>query len=199
MNSLMAAAGLIFAAAATPGPNNLIVMRVAATKGIGSAVPAVAAIVLGSVGLLGLVIAGGGVMFERYPALRAVVTACGALYLGALGLRIALTASRATAGGARNRAGLPDGPLRVFAFQFLNPKGWVMVLTAVSAVQADMSAAAAFGSLAVLFVAITSACLLSWSLCGALLAGWLARPEFKVWFDRVLGGLLATCSLLLFL
>ena len=199
MHSLMVAAGLITVAALSPGPNNLLVMRAAATGGIGNALPAIGAIVLGSVGLLALVVVGGGALLERHAELRMVVTIGGALYLGSLGVWIALSASRTAASDARVRAVLPDGAAQVLAFQFLNPKGWVMVLTAVSAVQADMSAAATFGWLAVLFVAISSACLLLWSLFGAVLATWLARPGFNLWFDRTLGGLLAACSLLLFL
>lgn len=199
MYSLMVAAGIIAAAAVTPGPNNLLVMRAAAAGGMSQALPAIGAIVLGSIGLLALVVAGGGALFERHPVLRTLVTVAGALYLGCLGLRLALSASRVPMTAAGNRAGLPDGPARVFVFQFLNPKGWVLVLTAVAAVQADMSAMAAFGALAMLFVAILSLSLLLWSLFGALFVTAFTRPGFSLWFDRTLGGLLAVCSLLLFL
>jgi threonine/homoserine/homoserine lactone efflux protein len=196
MNSLIAAAGFITAAAVTPGPNNLLVMR-AAAGGTAKALPAIAAIVLGSLVLLALVVAGGGTLFERYPVVRTVVTVAGALCLGWLGLQLALRAS-ATA-NARDGALLPVGAASVFAFQFANPKGWVMVLTAAAAVQGDMSAVAAFAWLALLFVAILTASLALWSYCGALLATYLARPVCRVWLDRTMGGLLAVCALLLFL
>jgi threonine/homoserine/homoserine lactone efflux protein len=194
MQSLIAAAGFIAAAAITPGPNNLLVMRAAAGGGIVNALPAIAAIVLGSLALLAVVAAGGGALFERYPVVRTTVTISGALYLGWLGLRLALSAS----GEVRNRA-LPVGAASVFALQFLNPKGWVMVLTAVAAVQADMSAVAVFAWLAMLFIAILTASLLSWSFFGTRLAKHLSRPRFRARFDRSMGGLLVTCAILLFL
>jgi threonine/homoserine/homoserine lactone efflux protein len=199
MHSLMAAAGFITAAAVTPGPNNLLVMRAAADGGTTRALPAIAAILLGSLVLLALVGAGGGAMFERYPVVRTTATIAGALYLGWLGLRIVLSAGQAAAGEARNRAGLPVSAPGVFALQFLNPKGWVMVLTAVGGAQADMSAIAAIAWLAPLFVVILTTCLLLWALCGARLAKSLARPRFRLWFDRSMGGLLVACAILLFL
>jgi threonine/homoserine/homoserine lactone efflux protein len=194
MQSLIAAAGFIAAAAITPGPNNLLVMRAAAGGGTTKALPVIAAIVLGSLSLLALVTAGGGALFERHPVVRSTVTIAGALYLGWLGLRLALYAS----GEARDRAPTV-GAANVFGLQFLNPKGWVMVLTAVAAVQADMSAVAVFAWLAMLFIAILTASLLVWSSFGTRLAKYFARPRFKVWFDRSMGGLLVTCAVLLFL
>jgi len=194
MQSLIAAAGFIAAGAITPGPNNLLVMRAAAGGGTRKALPAIAAIVLGSLSLLALVSAGGGALFERFPVVRTTVTLAGALFLGWLGLRLALCAS----GEARDRA-VPVRAANVFALQFLNPKGWVMVLTAVAAVQADMSAVAVFAWLAMLFIAILPASLLVWSSFGTRLAKYLARPRFSHWFDRSMGGLLVTCAMLLFL
>jgi threonine/homoserine/homoserine lactone efflux protein len=194
MQSLIAAAGFIAAAAITPGPNNLLVMRAAAGGGTVNALPAIAAIVLGSLALLGLVAAGAGTVFERYPVVRTSITICGALYLGWLGLRLVLS----TAGEERESA-LPVGAASVFVLQFLNPKGWVMVLTAVAAVHAHMSAVAVFAWLAMLFIAILTASLLLWSFFGTQLAKHLARPRFRVWFDRSMGGLLVACAILLFL
>lgn len=198
MQSLMATAGFLIAAAVTPGPNNLLVMRAAAGGGTRKALPAIGAIVLGSFVLLAFVVAGGGVLFERYPAVRTAVSIAGAIYLAWLGLQLAMSARRA-AGDARHDAGLPVGAASVFALQFMNPKGWVMVLTAVAAVQADLSAVASMVWLALLFISILPASLLLWSFFGARLTKHLARPRFRVWFDRSMGGLLVVCAILLFL
>lgn len=197
MHSLIATAGFITVAAVTPGPNNLLVMRVAACGGTRQALPAITAIVSGSLVLLAFVVAGGGALFDRHSPMRATVTIAGALYLGWLGLRLALAAQPA-AGDGRKRAE-PVGAANVFALQFLNPKGWIMVLTAVAAVQADLSAAASMAWLAMLFISILPASLLLWSLFGTQLGKLLARPRFRSWFDRSMGGLLVVCAILLLL
>lgn len=91
----------------------------------------------------------------------------------------------------------PVGFLGPFWLQFLNPKGWVMVLTATSAVRAEAGALAAFAHLAVLFTLISTACLLVWSSLGSLLTELLRRKSFRAWFDRLMGGALVASAVLL--
>ncbi len=60
MEALIGAAGAIAAAALTPGPNNFVVMRTAARGGLAGALSAIAGVVLGSLALLAVVVAGAG-------------------------------------------------------------------------------------------------------------------------------------------
>lgn len=195
MEALLATAGLVTVAALTPGPNNLVVMRAAARAGPAGALPAVMGIVLGGLALLTLVAAGGGALFRAVPPARTAVTLAGTAYLTWLGTQLV-------------RAGLrpepPHEPARapatslaaLFGFQFLNPKSWVMALTAVSASQAD-GALAAFLRLALLFAIIPTCCLLVWSTLGSLLARALQEPRRRAWADHVMGVLLLASALLL--
>ena len=84
-------------------------------------------------------------------------------------------------------------------FQIINPKSWVLVTTAITAMTAESDAVSSLLVLAVLLLCITSACLSLWALAGAVIAGWLLKPGTRGWFDRVTGGLLMGSSLLLLL
>ena len=193
MTSLFPIALFLLVAVATPGPNNLVVMRTAARSGWTGSLPAMAGIVVGGLVLLALVAAGAGSAFSAWPWLRATVEIGGAAYLVWLGIRLFVAA-----GGDGAGASLPTGPGGLFGFQFLNPKGWVMVSTAVAAVPAT-SPSNALIHLAPLFVVIPILGLLMWAVLGDVLAPGLARPMVRRWTDRVLGALLVLAALLLFI
>jgi threonine/homoserine/homoserine lactone efflux protein len=250
MEALIGAAGAIAAAALTPGPNNFVVMRTAARGGIAAALPAIAGVVLGSLVLLGVVVAGAGAAFDAVPHLRVALTIAGCLYLVYLGVRLLrggsgggkeraparapqdaqdgkhmenVQAARETSQAAKSQERLPAGVAGLFGFQFLNPKSWVLVLTATAATPAGSGGLARFGGLAVLFAVIPTACLLLWAALGKATAvaattepgtakheraeaGLERDPRgaaggrsgrARAWLDRVLGALLIASALLL--
>ncbi|HET9819344.1 MAG TPA: LysE family translocator [Rhodanobacteraceae bacterium] len=192
MTSLFSTSLFLLIAAITPGPNNLVVMRAAAHNGWKAALPAVAGVIAGGLVLLVVTTAGAGSAFSAWPWLRGTIKTGGVLYLIWLGARM-IAAAGQDAGSSVLPAGLPG----LFAFQFLNPKGWVMVLTVVAALPA-VDAAHALLYLAPLFVCIPAACLLLWAGLGGALAPHLRRPVVRQWTDRVLGALLILAALLLF-
>jgi hypothetical protein len=67
----------------------------------------------------------------------------------------------------------------LFGFQFLNPKSWVLVLTATAATPASWSALARFGQLAALFAVIPTVCLLLWATLGKATATAAAAATAK--------------------
>lgn len=189
MIASLAIAMLLFVAAATPGPNNLVVLRTAATAGLAGALPAIGGVVLGGLALFALVVAGPGAVLGQWPAWRALLAAAGALYLAWLGLRLAWRGSRGD-----EPAGAPSGLGGLFVFQFLNPKGWLMMLAVVAAAP-PQGALATFAQLAPLVAGIPAACLLGWAVLGDALTPWLDRPLVRLWTDRVLGALLIASAL----
>ncbi|WP_426753473.1 LysE family translocator [Myxococcus sp. Y35] len=197
MESVFAAAGLLTVAALTPGPNNLVVMQAGARSGWRGALPEILGAVLGGLGLLAVVMLGGTALFELLPAARTALAVGGCLYLLWLGAGLVLGSLRpARPEAAVGPTALPAGVAPLLGFQFLNPKSWVMVLTAVSAVQVG-STGAALAWLAALFVLIPSVCLVLWAALGALLSGALRRARVRAWFDRAMGLLLVASALLL--
>ncbi len=195
VDAWLAAAALLGVAAITPGPNNLVVLHAAGQAGLRGALPAIAGIVAGGELLLALMALGAGAAFAAWPPLRHAAVVAGALYLAWLGLSLCFAgmASRSPTGSAR----LPAGTLGLVGFQFLNPKGWVLVLTVLAAVPvADLRD---YLPLAGLFVLIPAACLLLWALLGAVLARWLAHPATRRGVDVAMGALLGACAALLLL
>jgi threonine/homoserine/homoserine lactone efflux protein len=175
----------------TPGPNNLIVLRAALRVGMRGAWPAIAGVVLGGLVVLAVALAASEAVFAAAPGLQTVVGVAGCLYLAWLGLGLIRHAGRPSDGPAR---GLPAASVAgLFAFQFLNPKSWLMVMTAIGA----MPAGAPAWPLAVVFTVIPATCLTLWAVAGAALARRLARPRVAAWVDRGMGALLVATALAL--
>ena len=188
MSSLAPIAILLFTGAITPGPNNLLVLRAAAERGWRGSFSGITAIVGGSVILLALAVAGVGTLITAWPGLRSAIGLAGALYLAWLGIGLLRAAPPIHEDGIR-----VDGALALFAFQFLNPKGWLLMLVvAAAAPPADI--AATLLRLVPLAVAITAACLLLWAALGHALADAFAEPARRVWIDRACGLALIACA-----
>ena len=190
-NALIAAAGMLLVAALTPGPNNLAVLRVAASGGASAAWPAIGGVVLGGLAMLGLTVAGFAWTYAQWPFLSTAVAAGGAIYLGWLGFGLLRART-----GEVDAPALPAGGWGLFGFQFLNPKSWVMVLSIVAAFpQAGMHET--FAYLAPAFLLIPTACLWLWAMAGLRLAPHLRDPAILGWVDRAMGIALIASALLL--
>ena len=136
--------------------------------------------------------------FEALPGLRSVLVVAGGLYLTWLGVGLVRSAGTSADVGAR-ASGLPSSLLGVAAFQVLNPKGWVLVLTATSALAQDRSFLATLLALSVLFVSVSLFCSSLWACLGALIVTRLEHPRARLWFERAMGSLLIASALLLVL
>jgi threonine/homoserine/homoserine lactone efflux protein len=113
----------------TPGPNNAMLMATGLNFGFRRGLPHLWGVALGFGVMVLAVGLGLGAVFAAYPAAYAVLKYAGALYLLYLAWQIA-TAGPVEGGEARGR---PIAFLEAAAFQWLNPKGWVMAVGAVSA------------------------------------------------------------------
>jgi len=188
---ILAATGMLLVAALTPGPNNLVVLRAAARGDLAAVSSAIAGIVLGGVLMLVVVTVAADAMPAGWTSLRWVVASAGAIYLGWLGVGMVRGAGQSGAGR------LPAGFAGLLAFQFLNPKGWAMVLALVAAFPGQ-GVAGTLLWLGPLFLFVPFACLLLWALAGRYLAYFLRMPARQRVFDRIMGlALLASTGLLL--
>jgi len=113
----------------TPGPNNLMLASSGLTFGFRRTVPHMLGVTLGFMLMLILVGCGLGAVFLRWPPAYSVLQAGGSLYLLYLAWRIAR--SGPVASGAA--AGRPFTFLQAAAFQWVNPKAWVMAVGVVAA------------------------------------------------------------------
>src|SRR2546429_1824152 len=112
---------LLFAAAVTPGPNNLLMLQIGLASGLHAVLAPATGVVLGGVVMLLLSCAGLARAFAVHPGLRAATTICGAGCVMWLGVRLGCwSGGRATArmGG---RTGGARALLRLRLFTFGNP------------------------------------------------------------------------------
>ena len=197
MESLFAIAGFLTVAAITPGPNNIVVLTAAKRGGLAATIPAMLGVISGSLGLLVLVWAGARAAFDLVPSLRLIVSIIGAFYIGGLGVTLIWqTVRHEEAERSRQAASLPTTALGLAIFQFLNPKAWVLVVTA-TAVTSD--GPFGFVILALLLVVICSFCLTLWASVGSVIAGYLKEERSSRWFDCTMGLLLIGSAGLLLL
>lgn len=127
---LIALVGFCFVGVITPGPNNLMLMASGANFGFRRTVPHMVGVGLGMPILTTLV--GIGVMriFEIWPPVQQVLLVVSLIYLLYLAWKIANAAPPGEAGD--RPAGRPLTFLQAAAFQWVNPKAWVMALSAIT-------------------------------------------------------------------
>ena len=114
----------------TPGPNNIMVLSSGLTYGFRRTVPHIAGITIGFAFMVAAVGLGFGTVFFAYPVLQSVLKYAGAAYLVYLAVVIALSGPP--------KAGSEDGrgPMTFWGaalFQWVNVKGWVMVIGTITA------------------------------------------------------------------
>lgn len=114
----------------TPGPNNIMVLSSGLTYGFRRTVPHIAGITIGFAFMIAAVGLGFGTIFAAFPVLQTVLKYAGAAYLVYLSIAIALSGPpKASAPDAR-------GPMTFWGaalFQWVNVKGWVMVIGTITA------------------------------------------------------------------
>jgi len=185
---------LLFAATVTPGPNNLLMLRIGLENGRHAALAPATGVVLGGVAMLLLTCAGLARAFAAHPWLRVASAICGAG--GVMWLGVRLMCSNGTLTGARVRFGGGGARdlLRMFLFQFVNPKAWILVLT-ITAAAGDT--AVSLATLIVLFILVPYGCLALWAGGGSLAGSLLRDTKARLRFERSTGAILALSGLLL--
>jgi threonine/homoserine/homoserine lactone efflux protein len=185
---------LLLAATVTPGPNNLLMLRVGLEHGLRAVLAPATGVVLGGVAMLLLSCAGLARAFAAHPWLRAATAICGAGCVMWLGVRLICGSGTAARAPVRSATGSRHDLLRMFLFQFVNPKSWLLVLTITAAAGA---ASVSLATLIALFIVIPYGCLALWAGGGSLAAGLLRDSRARVRFERSTGALLALSGLLL--
>jgi threonine/homoserine/homoserine lactone efflux protein len=114
----------------TPGPNNIMVLSSGLTYGFRRTVPHIAGITIGFAFMIAAVGLGFGTIFVAFPMLQTILKYAGAAYLVYLSIAIALS------GPPKADAADGRGPMTFWGaalFQWVNVKGWVMVIGTITA------------------------------------------------------------------
>src|SRR6266545_7249319 len=115
----------------TPGPNNIMLLSSGLTYGFRPTVPHILGITFGFAFMIGAVGVGLGTVFLAYPILQTILKWGGVAYLVYLAAAIAMAEPVKPEEGGRRR-----GPMTFMGaamFQWINAKGWVMVISTITA------------------------------------------------------------------
>ena len=152
-----------FASSITPGPNNLMLMASGANYGLRRTIPHMLGVSLGHsfmVLMIGLVLLR---LFQAYPMLNTVLTIGAVIYMTWLAWKIAT----AVPPEAKAVTGKPFTFLQAAAFQWVNPKAWVMAITAITAyAPQDWSTPAGSVLVALVFLATNLPSITLWAVLG---------------------------------
>lgn len=175
---LIAASLFSFVSSITPGPNNMMMLASGVNFGFRRSVPHWLGICGGFTFMLCAVGLGLHTLLADHPALYDVLRYAGSAYLVWMAWRLA-TATAAPAVQDEDAPASEARPLGVWgaaAFQWVNPKAWVMAVTAMSAYLPARAQAIDVVTLALLFGVINLPCVACWAGGGAALRRFLQDP-----------------------
>jgi threonine/homoserine/homoserine lactone efflux protein len=181
------------AVAGTPGPGNALLTAVGARAGVRRGLPSLLGQVTGMGAMLFAVTLGLGNVLLAHPLALQVLRWGGAAMLCWMAWRIA------TAGDAGGAANAPAGFLGMAAFQWVNPKGWLVGVAAIAAFL-DRHAGGALPQavvFAIIFTLVALPSCLPWLAFGAVLQRFLRAPRARRVLNGAMAALLAASTILL--
>lgn len=176
-----------FSTSITPGPNNLMIMSSGLNYGVERSLPHLLGICLGFPAMIVAIGLGLGTLFAQFPLLHEIIRWAGIAYLLYLAWVIARTREVGSATTDR-----PFTFIQAVAFQWVNPKGWIMAVGALAAFTSpggEMWFDVA--RIALTFVAIGGPCIIIWLMFGVGLKRVLNDPVHLRRFNISMGILLA--------
>mgnify|MGYP001385427399 CR=1 FL=1 len=183
----LALLGYAFVTSITPGPNNLMLLASGVNFGFIRTIPHMLGVGIGFFVMLLAVGFGLGAVFTAFPALHLVLKVLGSAYLLYLAWRIATTRSLAKEGKAGT---IPMTFLEAAAFQWVNPKAWVMALSAMAIYTNPDQPFLSIWIVAAAFALVNLPSVSSWAGFGTALRGFLSDPVRLKWFNIAMGVLL---------
>ncbi len=158
----------------TPGPNNAMIMTSGLNYGIRRSLPHYAGICLGFPVMVMAVGLGISQLFEQFPVLHIFLKIIGVGYLSYLAYKIA----SAPVSEIRVTEGKPFSFLQAAAFQWVNPKAWVLAIgaTVTYTVISDTYVLQVV-TIAFIFLLFGAPCIMLWLWGGASLKNILRNPR----------------------
>lgn len=178
--------GYALATSASPGPVNIIAAMSGAQYGVARSAPYVLGVTAGFVAVLALVGLGLGVVIESRPWLRSALAVAGGAYLVYLSIGLARSDPAELQSGTTTPPSLRNGLLA----QWLNPKAWVVALSAVSLYTTSGAYTLSLIAFCMVFFVVCFGSVLSWVAVGTFASRVLHEPTRVRAFNRVMALLL---------
>ncbi|WP_351016592.1 LysE family translocator [Shewanella sp. AC91-MNA-CIBAN-0169] len=159
MELVFAIALFAFSAGITPGPNNIMLMTSGVNFGIKRSIPHLMGISLGFPTMILAVGLGLSAIFQAYPFIHIVIKVIGISYLLYLSWLIANSSNKMEG----KKVSKPFSFLQAAAFQWVNPKGWIMAVGAIAtftSVQQEINSQVV--TIASVFLCVAFPCAIVW-------------------------------------
>ncbi len=186
MTALPAALLFALVTSITPGPNNTMLLASGVNFGLRRTMPHVFGISVG-VAIL-MILAGLGVAqaFAHFTWAYTLLEALSVAYLLYLAWKIATSSAVQVRDGERR----PMRFIEAAAFQWINPKAWMMVLTAATTIHLHASLSLNAALMALVFIVVGFPCITMWAACGVSLRRFLGNPRRLRLFNWTMATLL---------
>ena len=182
------------ATAFTPGPNNILSSYSGFNFGFKKTIPLMLGVILGWTTMLTVMASGLIIIFQKYIFLQSVIKILGTIFLIYLAYKIAFSSTN----GSENIK-KPVLFFDTFLFQFINPKGVMVAMIAVSTfidVQNNYLRDATIVIITYFFMAVFSVS--SWCLLGKYLRKFATSKNFIKKFNYIMSFLLIVCVIMFY-
>ena len=182
------------ATAFTPGPNNILSSYSGFNFGFKKTIPLMLGVILGWTTMLTIMASGLIIIFQKYVFLQSIIKTLGTIFLIYLAYKIAFSSTN----GSENIK-KPVLFFDTFLFQFINPKGVMVAMIAVSTfidVQNYYLRDATIVIITYFFMAVFSVS--SWCLLGKYLRKFATSKNFIKKFNYIMSFLLIVCVIMFY-
>ncbi|WP_455271139.1 LysE family translocator [Rhizobium herbae] len=185
-DTLLALFLFAFTTSITPGPNNMMLFASGVNFGFSRTIPHMLGIGAGFLTLLIAVGLGLGALLHSVPMLYTALKFAGGAYLVWIAWKIGTsrTLSEGKAGA------VPMTFLQAAAFQWINPKAWVMAVTAMATYTTEQAYLTSVLIVGVIFAIVNVPSVSTWAGFGSALRQWLSEPVRLKWFNITMAVLL---------
>ena len=179
----------MFVTSCSPGPNNVVASHSGFNHGIKKSIPLMLGVIFGFTTMLAVVNFGLINIFNIYPIIQKILIVTGTIFLIYLSYKISFSKS------SNKKENLkPVNFIETFLYQFLNPKGVIVAIIAVSTyIESGVNFMNySFWMLGVAFLfAIIS--IIFWTFLGKFMRKFATNEKFIKWFNYVMSTLLLSC------
>ena len=179
----------MFVTSCSPGPNNVVASHSGFNHGIKKSVPLMLGVIFGFTTMLAIVNFGLINIFNLYPIIQKILIGTGTIFLIYLAYKISFSKS-----SNKKKDLKPVNFTETFLYQFLNPKGVIVAVIAVSTYTESginfMKYSLWMLGVAFLFAIIS---IMFWTFLGKFMRKFATNEKFIKWFNYVMSTLLLSC------
>ena len=179
----------MFVTSCSPGPNNVVASHSGFNHGIRKSIPLMLGVIFGFTTMLAIVNFGLINIFSIYPIIQKILIGTGTIFLIYLAYKISFSKSSDKKDNLE-----PVSFIETFLYQFLNPKGVIVAVIAVSTYTESginfMTYSLWMLGVAFLFAIIS---IIFWTFLGKFMRKFATNEKFIKWFNYVMSTLLISC------